>query len=34
MIVRADSLRIPAVAALAEALRAQTTLSQSMLDGA
>ncbi len=34
MIVRADSLRIPAVAALADALREQTTRSQAMLDGA
>lgn len=34
MIVRADSLRIPAVAALAEALRDQTARAQQMLDGA
>lgn len=33
MIVRADSLRIPAVAALAEALRDQTARAQQMLDG-
>ncbi|SDO33453.1 DNA-binding transcriptional regulator, LysR family [Microbacterium sp. ru370.1] len=33
MIVRADSLRIPAVAALAEALRDQTARSAAMLDG-
>ncbi|MCJ1708485.1 LysR family transcriptional regulator [Microbacterium sp. VKM Ac-2923] len=33
MIVRTDSLRIPAVAALADALREQTTRSQAMLDG-
>ena len=33
MIVRADSLRIPAVAALAEALRDQTARAQPMLDG-
>ncbi|CAH0184385.1 LysR family transcriptional regulator [Microbacterium sp. Bi128] len=34
MIVRADSLRIPAVAALADALRDQTARAQPMLDGA
>lgn len=33
MVVRADSLRIPAVAALADALREQTARSQRMLDG-
>lgn len=33
MIVRADSLRIPAVVALAEALREQTARSKEMLDG-
>lgn len=33
MVVRADSLRIPAVAALADALREQTARSQGMLDG-
>lgn len=33
MVVRADALRIPAVAALADALREQTALSQKMLDG-
>lgn len=33
MVVRADSLRIPAVVALAEALREQTARSQAMLDG-
>lgn len=33
MIVRADSMRIPAVAALAEALREQTARSAAMLDG-
>lgn len=33
MVVRADSLRIPAVAALADALRDQTARSQPMLDG-
>ncbi|WP_285136664.1 LysR family transcriptional regulator [Microbacterium sp. lyk4-40-TSB-66] len=33
MVVRADSLRIPAVVALAEALREQTARSQGMLDG-
>lgn len=33
MVVRDDSLRIPAVAALADALREQTTRSQRMLDG-
>lgn len=33
MVVRADSLRIPAVVALAEALREQTARSKEMLDG-
>lgn len=33
MVVRADSLRIPAVVALAEALREQTAQSRGMLDG-
>ncbi len=34
MVVRADAMRIPAVAALAEALREQTARSRAMLDGA
>lgn len=33
MVIRADSLRIPAVAALADALREQTARSRTMLDG-